>query len=636
MAGDLAGAAAPLSGTEATVWPELGVRLSSEFARLSAQLRQDVREELSQAVAGAAFDEVYRCAEEGDDDADDLGVPSEGPLPICPADAPLLKERTAGRNSIDVSEHFHAQARRSVSYLQAEDDSLDGDWRSRVVENEDLDEGAVSRVNTTKRLDLLGHREFLSQSSLRESRRGSQLGLQHRHRRHPDCRRSELRITKVLSRGNTPETHMHPWIVRAPTTYLAACPENAFSPHDLTILGLPKAGAPSKARPSAAARASGVAQVPTHALRWSEDADTFEVQDNESESSGEFVVAARTQALSKKPLFVVTAEGVRGGESGRTESMGSDMQPSRRRLPEGVARMQKFFELVVEHEVFDYVMGISIMLNAALMGAQADFSARCARTGDAPPDVLATISTVFCGIFTVELLLRVGVYGRNFLTNSDWRWNLFDLVVVGMQLGEEIISVALDTKRAIGGISFMRILRVLRLVRIIRVVRLLRFVKQLRTMVQSIACTIASLFWTVLLLLLLIYVVGICLTQIVADNTESPESISVGTHVHMYFGSLDRTVLALYQAITGGHEWRPIAEALAAQTSRGTVVVFSLYIAFALFAMLNVITGVFVEGALHSSKEEDSIDLVQRLRVMVQAMGVAENGHLTWDSSRRS
>ncbi|CAE8589119.1 unnamed protein product [Polarella glacialis] len=291
---------------------------------------------------------------------------------------------------------------------------------------------------------------------------------------------------------------------------------------------------------------------------------------------------------------------------------------------------------LVNLEYFDYVMGIVIMFNAVLMGIQADYAVKSARIDEPEPASLAIISVGLGIIFTVELALRCIAQGVGFFIGMGWRWNLFDLFLVTMQMGEEIVaaivfSINHNAFSSPVNLSVMRILRVLRLIRIIRLVRILRLIRELRTMVASIASTMTSLLWTVVLLLLLIFVVGICFTQVVADFAmDEPDLLAEGTSAFEYYGSLDRSVISLYQAMTNGIGWRELLKPLA-DKQPFMAIVFCFYIAFAVLAMLNVITGVFVESAMSSSREEDNIDMVNRLRELVENMDVGKSGRMTWE-----
>merc|ERR1719313_1458146 len=118
-------------------------------------------------------------------------------------------------------------------------------------------------------------------------------------------------------------------------------------------------------------------------------------------------------------------------------------------------------------------------------------------------------------------------------------------------------------------------------------------------MVCSVAGTMKSLCWTVILIMLLIYVVGVYITQMIAEHaTSNPEAALVGTDLEAYYGTLSRTLLSLFEAISGGIDWDTLVTPLIQEIHPIMGLIFSFYIAFAVLAMLNVVTGVFVEAAL--------------------------------------
>lgn len=280
---------------------------------------------------------------------------------------------------------------------------------------------------------------------------------------------------------------------------------------------------------------------------------------------------------------------------------------------------------LVEHPCFDPAMGALIFLNAILMGVQTEFSAQAARSGAEEPPIISYAGSVFCLAFTAELILRFLAQGPwDFLFSASRYWNLFDVILVGMQVFEELVSVMVSSKdgEVNTSYSFLRVLRVLRLVRVARLVRVLRLIKELRTMIQSIFSTLSSLVWTVVLLLLLIYIAAICFTQLVADyGMKDPELVVEGTLFHTYYGTVWLTVMSLYQAITGGISWRELCDVLMETGNGGLVgIIFSMYVAFTCLTVFNVITGVFVDSALNMKKKEDLRDMEESLWEVVDSM----------------
>jgi hypothetical protein len=181
-------------------------------------------------------------------------------------------------------------------------------------------------------------------------------------------------------------------------------------------------------------------------------------------------------------------------------------------------------------------------------------------------------------------------------------------------------------------VSFMRILRILRLVRVMRLVRVVRYISELRTIIASIANSMKSLIFTMILISFLIYIMSVFLTQLVTEQLRKDDTDPVAReNLELYFGSVPMSILVLFQMFTGGVDWDVPARPLYEDVSPILAVVVSFYMAFCLFAMLNVITGVFVESALESDAEEKDATMVSRLLEFLSGCPSASEGVLTWE-----
>uniref|UniRef100_A0A7S4QBX5 EF-hand domain-containing protein n=1 Tax=Alexandrium monilatum TaxID=311494 RepID=A0A7S4QBX5_9DINO len=298
---------------------------------------------------------------------------------------------------------------------------------------------------------------------------------------------------------------------------------------------------------------------------------------------------------------------------------------------------------LVTGSYFDSVVCALICLNALSLGIQTDYVAS-SRTMVVPLG-FRVVEGIFCGIFTLELVLRMFVYRLSFFTRAGWTWNVFDCVVVGLQLLEELLA-ALSSEGSgesqgeqsegiiPNNLSFTRVLRILRLIRVIRIVRILRLIRELRTLVSSISNSLKSLGWTVLLLLLMIYTVSLYITQMVTDHligsasAESPHAEAL----RRYYGSLGASMLSLFESVTGGVDWDSLVYPLIMEISPLMAVLFVLFIAFAILAMMNVVTGVFVESVLLSAKADRDIYLMNSAREIFKSVdGGINSGILSWD-----
>mmetsp|Transcript_27948 Transcript_27948/g.64503 ORF Transcript_27948/g.64503 Transcript_27948/m.64503 type:complete len:936 (-) Transcript_27948:33-2840(-) len=287
------------------------------------------------------------------------------------------------------------------------------------------------------------------------------------------------------------------------------------------------------------------------------------------------------------------------------------------------ASLEKF----IRSQYFDsFTLGL-IMLNAISIGWQTDYLARA--NTDKIPLVARYVEVIFCVLFTLELLLKMYVFRLQFF-RQDVRWNMFDTVVVLLQIVEEIMNLVANSISV--NFSFLRIIRILRLIRVIRLIRILRLITDLRTLVTSLAGSIKAFGWTVILLFMLIYTVAIFFTQLVTDHRLglNDEELARPSHLPQYFDSLGSTILALYQSILGGVSWREITSPLMSEISTSLGFVFCVYMIFCVLAMMNVVTGVFVDSALNSAKHDKEVYMMNSVRAMFLRKKMDLTGDMTY------
>merc|ERR1712173_487222 len=102
--------------------------------------------------------------------------------------------------------------------------------------------------------------------------------------------------------------------------------------------------------------------------------------------------------------------------------------------------------------------------------------------------------------------------------------------------------------------------------------------------------------WAGVLLAMIIYIFTVFLMQAITD-----ELIKSGQSMESFsdlfpFNSLFRTMYTLFKAICGGITWGDAVEPLLS-FNLPSVVLVAMYVAFALFCVLNIVTAIFVENA---------------------------------------
>eukprot|EP00746_Dinoflagellata_sp_MGD_P137490 gnl/MRDRNA2_/MRDRNA2_71273_c0_seq1.p1 gnl/MRDRNA2_/MRDRNA2_71273_c0~~gnl/MRDRNA2_/MRDRNA2_71273_c0_seq1.p1 ORF type:complete len:1104 (+),score=133.99 gnl/MRDRNA2_/MRDRNA2_71273_c0_seq1:64-3312(+) len=265
-------------------------------------------------------------------------------------------------------------------------------------------------------------------------------------------------------------------------------------------------------------------------------------------------------------------------------------------------KLQKYCMKISRSKKFDILCAILIVANAVVIGAQTDWAAK--NIGTPVPLTYIILGMFFTIAFTSELLVRMIAYGlKRFVTARDWRWNLFDTFIVVSGLCEESLTVyamvhdlnpnsQADAKK----IKAISMISILRLIRITRVLRVMQFSRDLRVMLYGIWNSLRSLAWAILLLLLVMFCVSVCVTQVITDRiVEGSISREYGDENLQDYRTLTKSAYGLFKSISGGVDWGNIADPLL-QVSPILIILFGIYIAFAVFCVLNVVTGVFVDN----------------------------------------
>jgi len=215
---------------------------------------------------------------------------------------------------------------------------------------------------------------------------------------------------------------------------------------------------------------------------------------------------------------------------------------------------------------------------------------------------LILLELLMCCLCTVEVGLRIAAEGVHYLSSYDWKWNVFDLVCLVLQQ-TDIVRMWVSGYK----LSTFRFspLRVFRLFRHLMLGNLSRHFRPFQALIRSIVNTLSWVLSACLILGAIVYVNALYLSQIVSSHlVEIKSRSSEELELIKYFGTLGRAVLSLYQCITGGIDWAAALEPLMIHIDPLLAVPFCLYVAFAVLALFNVITGVFVESVLQSTKKD--------------------------------
>jgi len=262
-------------------------------------------------------------------------------------------------------------------------------------------------------------------------------------------------------------------------------------------------------------------------------------------------------------------------------------------------------------------------------------------------------------VFLVWMIFEVLVNGyaqkRDFWCGKECRWNAFDLLVIALSICLQVLQFA--------SAGFLRVARLARLGKILRAFRVFKFLRGLRSMMISITGSIVQLFSAMFIMCIFMYTVALIIMQGMASETESggilegainasatkPSSMpmfgafsdddTIVQQVYLLYGNIQRTMMTLFMTISGGLEWR---QAALPMSKLGWVygVLWMAYIAFMIFGMLNVLTGIFVDAAFQAmTNDRDNIiqtqleekhSLINMIRGIFEDSDVDGSGQVTF------
>jgi hypothetical protein len=283
-------------------------------------------------------------------------------------------------------------------------------------------------------------------------------------------------------------------------------------------------------------------------------------------------------------------------------------------------------QYIARHTVFDhFTLGV-IGLNALWIGIDTDYN-EASLVMDAEPG-FQFVENFFCAYFFGEWVIRTGAFRK---TRDSFRdgWYVFDGVLALLMVFETwVMTVVIvfasgdggaNTER-LGNASLLKLLRLLRLTRMARMARLMHVVPELMTLVKGMAVATRSVFFTLCLLIIFLYVFGVAFTLLCKGTY-------VGT---VYFSSVSVSMntLLLHGALL---EECPTVINMAGEESFFLRALFLLFVLLASLTVMNMLVGVIVEVvSVVSAVEKETLRVTffrQRMEEIISEFSVDEDGN---------
>lgn len=294
-------------------------------------------------------------------------------------------------------------------------------------------------------------------------------------------------------------------------------------------------------------------------------------------------------------------------------------------VPE-ISGCQAWCQSLTESHGFEVASGSFVMLNAAWIGFCTDWVARN-WTSNLPLQ-FHLIDYAFCFAALIELILRMFAAGSTFFCNDNYRWNIFDFTVVSTQVLDVLLTIMHTGRGGSSAKSAMSSIRILKLARVLRIARIASAFPELHVLISSIMDSLNSLFWTMFLICVFIYAVGIIITQLVAEHKIEigREAMEEQEALLEFYGTLDQAMVSLYMIISEGIHWSELMEPLATHISPSIKYLFVVFVGFQLFAMMNIITACFVDNAMKIAVAAERKEVVDSIWTLIEGNGTVVDG----------
>lgn len=287
---------------------------------------------------------------------------------------------------------------------------------------------------------------------------------------------------------------------------------------------------------------------------------------------------------------------------------------------------------------FDAAMGLVVVANSVTIGMEQAYRLN----GDVPVE-FAFAEVVFMAVYIGELGMRFFAYGVSALRDN---WVKFDLGLVSVAIIADWI-IPLSTSSLEAGhsgqeVTMVLILRMARLARLARAIRLLVKFRQLYLLVHSFLSSMLTMFYTVLLILIVLYVFSCAgmelITFKIQEEGESTIPEDVRFVLDTYFSSPGRIMLTLVQfvCLDGlSSIYRPLIE-----YDWQLVFYFMTVILVIGVVLMNIITAILVNSAVEQgSSDKEALRMIEErwkaalmdeLQALFGRIDADGSGFVTW------
>lgn len=309
-------------------------------------------------------------------------------------------------------------------------------------------------------------------------------------------------------------------------------------------------------------------------------------------------------------------------QSGDLECCTQSIEPTARAIITGKKLEQKpqsKLARLVNHSAFEGGFAFLIVVNAITIAFEAQYNGLdvgyklrypgyTESAAAAWPGVQGTINAfevIFGVFFTVEVILKLIALRLAFFKSA---WNIFDMFIGACWLAQEGFDLQL-----LRNPSILRLCRLARIMRIARLYKWISAMDSLHVLIKSIEASLSTLLWSSCLIIIMITLISLVVQYIILSYYDD-ESVPLSRRheVYEYFGTFTRCAVSLFEATLGN--FAPVMRKLTNNVQESWGLFFVAYKCVGGFAVVTVITGVFMQETFKVADTDDDLLIIRQTR----------------------
>lgn len=255
--------------------------------------------------------------------------------------------------------------------------------------------------------------------------------------------------------------------------------------------------------------------------------------------------------------------------------------------------------LWVDRPLFDVGMSCIILLNTIIIGVELDAEHK---NTDGRHWAFILFEVCFCLCWISEIAVKMHYHGRWWPLMDGW--NIFTCVIAFMAVLDGAILTPVGLS---GSLRLLSLLRVLGLMRLLRIIKNYRSLKELRLVMQGLGGSLIMLMWTVVILLVFLYVCSVFTTSTIgrSDVFDDFKKMTNGWDHDDLFGSVGRSMWTLFQCMTRDSWSSDIARYVVVQQWY-MAIFFIGFMLISTYGLLNLVVSVIVEQTLTAARANEN------------------------------